>query len=187
MPTYLPARLGVTYSEAIAESMASATIGDPLLITLEIHNENFRDAQGNPTAARVVNDYRPLRATLEADAPLNAGEEVTFSPVPFRYVAPPQTDGGAPSAVQVEVDNVSQTLTTLLLQAGRSKVQLIEREYLPSDTSAPHVMPPTRLTLSNVKAGVTTVSAQAGFGNLTNRRFPGNTYTRELFPALAAR
>jgi hypothetical protein len=187
MPTYLPPRLGISYSEAIAESMASATVGDPLLLALELRRD-WTEA-GEPVAARVVNDFRPLTATLEADAPLNPGEAVEFTPVPFRHARQEQTDSGAPAAIGVEVDNVSQTLTELLMRdkTSREPLRLIEREYLPSDTSAPHVMPPTKLVLAKVEASSTTVSAQASFGDLTTRRFPVDLFTRERFSALSAR
>lgn len=188
MPTYLPARLGISISEAIAESMASATVGDPLLMTLEIRRD-WVDENGDPLVARVVNDYRPLTATLEDDAPVQPGEAVEFTPVPFRHARQEQTDSGAPSAVGIEVDNVSQRLTELLVRekTSREPLRLIEREYLPSDTSAPHIIPPTKLVLSKVEVGSATASANAGFGDLTNRRFPVDLYTRERFSALSAR
>lgn len=180
MPTYLDPRLGISYSEAIAESMANNVQGDPILLTLELRNANFVDDNGDPTSAWIVNDYQSLQA-YDEDGVLR-----TFLPVPFRYAKPEQTDGGQPAAVQIEVDNVSQILTQQLLRAGRDPVYVIEREYLPSDTSAPHVLPPTQMVLTNVKARVETVTGQATFGDFSNRKFPFNTYTREKFPALAA-
>jgi hypothetical protein len=188
MPTYLPAVQGIQRSEAIAESMASATAGDPILLTLEIYHPSFVDDNGDPTAARVVNDYRNLAATLEADAPLDASTEVTFIGVPFRYTRQEQTDSGAPAGVQIEIDNVSLAITRLLAQLPGSldPIRCIEREYLPSDTSAPHVLPVTKLYLSGVEVDVTSVKATVSFGDLTNRRFPVDEYTREQWPALAA-
>ena len=190
MPTYLPPRLGIQYSEAVAEAMASAKVGDPILLTLEVYRNGWVDeTTGAQAIARVVNDYRVLYAALEDDAPYNAGETVAFQPVPFRYVKQEQTDSGAPSGVSIEIDNVSQQLTSLLLQdkTSREPLHLIEREYLPSDVSAPHVLPVTKLTLSDVEATVTGVTAKASFGDLTNRRFPVDTYTRERFAGLTAR
>lgn len=180
MPTYLPPRLGVSYSEALAERMASNKQGDPILLTLELQNENFVDDDGAPTSAWIVNDFRPLVAVDEN------GNTRTFQPVPFRYTKPEQTDSGAPAAVQIEIDNVSQLLTAQLLRAGRTPVFVIERQFLPSDTTAPHILPVTRMTLTNVQAGSTTVTGQAVFGDFSNRKFPFYTYTRERFPALAA-
>jgi hypothetical protein len=180
MPSYLDPRAGVSISEAIAEAYASATAGDPVLLTLELHHPDFT------APARVVNDFRTLTATLEADAPYNAGEAVEFSGVPFRYTKPEQTDSGAPAAVGIEIDNVSREITNLLLLAAESfePVRVIEREYLPSDTSAPHVLPVTTMELSGIEVSVETVRAQLSFGNLTNRKFPSLQYTAENSPGL---
>jgi hypothetical protein len=182
MPTYLPPRAGVSISEDAAQNYASATVGDPVLLTLELIHPAFTQP------ARVVNDLRNLTATLEAGAPYNAGAAVEFIGVPFRYTKPEQSDSGAPAAVPVEIDNVSRALTELLMLARESMepVEVIEREYLPSDTSAPHVLPPTRLELTNIVITPETVSAQLGFGNLTNRKFPPRIYTAEDFPGLAS-
>lgn len=180
MPDYLSPRLGITYSEAIARSMASNQQGDPLLITLELQCANFVDDDGDNISFWLVNDFAELVAFDENEV------ERTFLPVPFRYSKPEQTDSGAPAGVQVEVDNVSQVLTSQLLLAGRVPVFIVEREYLPSDLTAPHVLPPTRLLLTNVKVSTTTVTGIASFGDFTNRKYPYSTYTREEFRALAA-
>jgi hypothetical protein len=182
MPAYLPARAGVSISQAMAESYASATAGDPALMTLELHHPDFT------APARVVNNLRNLTATLEDDAPYNAGEAVEFIAVPFRYIRPPQSDESAPAPVAVEIDNVSLALTTLLMQALESMepVQVIAREYLPSDTSAPHVLPVTTLEMTGIEIGVETVRAQLTFGHLTNRKFPVRQYTAENTPGLTA-
>jgi Domain of unknown function (DUF1833) len=174
MPIYLPPRLGLSHSEAIAEAYASATAGDPVLLTLEIHHPDFDEP------ARVVNDFRNFTATLEADAPYNAGEAVLFTAVLFRYTKPEQVaDGsGAPAAVGIEIDNVSGHIAELLMMARESMqpVTVIEREYLPSDTSAPHVLPVTSMTMSNIVIGVETAKANLSFGDLTNRKFPAKVY-----------
>lgn len=182
MPTYLPPRAGVEISEAIAEAYASAKVGDPVLLTLELQHPSFVDANGDATSAWIVNDHRDLVATDE-DA-----NERTFIGVPFRYVKPEQTDSGAPQAPTVEIDNVSLEVTRLLMLARGSDdpVRVIEREYLPSDTSAPHVLPPTVLELGPPTITPETVSAPLLFGGMTNRKWPATQYTAEAFPALAA-
>lgn len=177
---YLDPRLGITYSEAIAESMASNVQGDPILLTLELRCAAFVDTDDEPVSLWIVNDFAPFTAFDED------GVSREFLPVPFRYTKPEQTDGGQPASVQVEVDNVSQILTAQLLRAGRDPVYIVEREYLPSDPSGPHVLPPTRMVLTDVRAGCETVTGQARFGDFTNRKFPFHTYTREQFPSLAA-
>lgn len=187
MPTFLPPRLGISLSDAIAEAFTSAPVDDTWLLTLELHHSSFVDEFGNPTAARVVNDWADLTATLEADAPINASEAVVFKGVPFRYTMPEQTDSGAPNAVTIEIENVSRDLTALLdLAVGSNEaILLIERQYMASDTSGPHILPVTKVYLSNVVVTTTTVQAQASFGNLTNRRFPGARYLRDEFLGLS--
>jgi hypothetical protein len=182
MPDYLPMHAGVQISEAIAEAMASATIGDPILLTLELRHPSFVDESDNPVSAWIVNDLRNLVAFDENDV------ERTFIGVPFRYVKPEQSDSAAPQVPAVAVDNVSLEVTRLLMLAKGSDdpVQVIEREYLPSDLSAPHVLPVTVLELSAPVITAETVTGQLIFGNLTNRKYPARTYTAEDFPALAA-
>lgn len=189
MPTYLPPRAGISISEAIAESYSQATVGDVQLYTLEIHHSDFRDDDGNPTAARLVNDWVDHDLTLEASAPLNGGEEVTFKGLPFKASLPEETDTGAPAAVSIEVENVSREITVLLDQAipSMEPVLMIIREYMSSDTSAPHKLPVVKMYLSNIVVTPTSITASATFGNLTNRRFPGVRYTRQTHPGLAAK
>jgi hypothetical protein len=189
MPTYLPPRVGISLSEALAETYALSNVDEPVLVTLEIHHPDFRLPSGAPTAARVVNDWQNLTATLEAGAPLNAGEAVLFTACPFTYTKPEQTDSGAPASVSIVIDNVSRQLTMLLDQAAESMIPVlvIERIYLPSDTSAPHEMPPTSMYLSAPQITPTTVTLTASFGNLTNRRFPGARYKRKQYAALSSR
>jgi hypothetical protein len=186
MPAYLPARLGLEISEAIAEAYASAKAGDPILFTLELHHSTFT------TPGRIVNDWVNHTLTLEADAPVDPSTAVEFIGVPFRYVRPEQVadlkDAGAPAAVPIEIDNISLAVAELMLLAKESEEPLtvIAREYLPSDTSAPHILPVLTLTMTDIELGVETVSAKLVFGDLTNRRFPRRPYTAEQFPGLVA-
>ena len=180
MPTYLPENAGVALSEPYAISLASNTIGDPALRTLELRHPRFTDEDGNATGIYIVNDYRNLTATDEDS------NTHTFIGLPFKYVMPEQTDSGAPKASSVEIDNVSREVLRVLLQARESDdpVEIVERMYLPSDTTAPHVLPVTVAELSSPVASVETVSAQITFGSLTNKKFPARVYTLEEFPTL---
>lgn len=188
MPTFLPPRVGLELSQALAEVYTQRTIGDPMLITLEVYHPGMLDGDGNPTSFRCVNEWTDLLATLEASAPFNPSEEVTFHAVPFRYVSPSENDTGAPAAVSIEIDNASLEVTRLLdsIIGSPIPVIVIERRYLPSDTSAPHATP-TVMELQAPEATTGGVRMSASFGNLTNRRFPGLRYTRAKYPALAAK
>jgi hypothetical protein len=189
MPIYRPTHVGLQYSEALAEAYVHAPADDPVLVTLELHHPDFRDEAGDPTAARVVNDWQPLLATLEADAPLNAGEEVSFAGIPFTFVRPAETDSGAPSAITIVIDNLNAQITRYILQAQESEEPLlvILRTYLPSDTSAPHELPVVKLYVASpvtIDPG-SQARLQCSFGDLTNRKFPRLEYTRETHPTLA--
>lgn len=188
MPVMLPARLGVSQSEALREAYAHATAGDPELLTIALYHPAFVDSLGNPTAVYCVRDMEPLDATLELDAPLHAGQQVTFEPIPFDFTRPEESDGNSPPEVTVSLDNVARDLMPWLAAASASQtpITMIVRVYLPSDTSAPHENPPMSLVLRNVTATATTVSAKAGYGDLINSRFPRKEYTRETHPGLAS-
>jgi hypothetical protein len=181
MPTYLPGNAGIQFSEAIAEAFASAKAGDPALRTLELRHPSFTDADGNPISIRIVNDYRNLEATDEHS------QTHTYIGIPFEYVMPEQTDSGAPKAASVQLDNVSREVLRVLMQARESDdpVEIVERMFLPSDTSAPHVLPVTTAELQAPVATVESVSAQIAFGGLTNKKFPARYYAPEYFPTLA--
>lgn len=181
MPAYLPPHLGVSQGAAIREAWASATAGETIVRTLEFHHPAFS------APARVACSLRDLTATLEAGAPVDAGLPVTFVGLPFRFSLPDQTDSGAPPAVTLEIDNASLYIARLLEQArGREQLLVMHRDYLRSDTTAPHVLPVLRtwMQLVRLKPDIATGTLAVTF--LTNLRFPVNLFTRERFPALAA-
>jgi hypothetical protein len=189
MPTYLPARRGITQSEAMAEARAFARVDQPELLTLALYHSSFLDRFGQPTALYLVCDHEEFTATLEADAPLHAGQEVTFTPVPMTVVMPEETDESRDPRASIEVDNVARLLSPLLREAtaGSEPVRLIARTYLPGDTSAPHEMPPLNLEIQGAESDGVNVRLQAGYGDVTNFPFPAVSYTAEEgFAGLAA-
>lgn len=184
-----PPRRGVSYSEALAAAYASAPEDEVVLDTIELLHPSFRDDAGQPTGVRVVNDHSNLTATLEADAPLNGGEAVTFFRCYFTFRRPPETESANLPEVELQVDNVSRVLVPYLelAKTSRSPVTLIYRPYLASDLSGPHMDPPLRLTLKNIGGNMNSLTARAGFSDMANRRFPGLEYTARTFPMLVAR
>jgi hypothetical protein len=188
MPTYLPPRLGISQSRAYAEAAAFAKAGEPVLLTLAIYHPLITD----PTTEQqigvyIVNDFEPLRATLEDDAPLDGGAEVTFRPVPMRIRLPDESSDAPAGTVEIEISNVSRELVPYLEAAAASAdpIELMFRTYLPSDTGGPHETPPLRVQVTGATVTTTAVSLTASFGDTTNRRFPRLEYTPEDFPCLA--
>lgn len=189
MPTYRDPSHGVSFSHALAEAYANAPDDEVILDTLEFRHPDFVDGAGNPTGVRVVNDHAELLAYLEADAPIDAGAEVTFYPVRFTFTRPSESDAGASPEINVAVDNVARLLMPYLDAAkdSREPITITWRQYLASDLAAPHIDPPVTLTVTSISADMNGVTMRAGFADLTNRRFPAREYTSRLFPGLSAR
>lgn len=169
-----------TLNQAIREAMASAPVGQVLYDTLEFHHPVFT------TPIRVVLDEVALDARLEATAPADAGQIVTFIAYAFEFVRPDVTSA-VPQAV-VEIDNVDLMIGQSLDAATRSgqPVQVIYRLYSSLRASVgPDNQPPMQLELKSATVSLMRVRATLGFFDLLNQVFPSQDYTLERFPGLA--
>lgn len=168
-----------TLSQAIKEAYASAPSNSVIHHTLEIWHPNFT------VPIRVVRDTVTLEATLEAGAPRNAGELVSFVGYAFDIV-PPEVEHSAIPQCVIEIDNVSRDILAQIdLALGNvDPITVIYRAFLSTDLSGPENDPPLTLTILSITANVFRIRAMAGFGDLTNKRFPGLDYTAEVFPGL---
>lgn len=184
-----PPRRGVSYSEALAAAYATAPEDEVALDTIELLHPSFRDDNGDPTGVRLVNDHSNLVATLEAGAPLNAGETVTFYRCYFSFRLPPETESASLPEVELQVNNVSRLLVPYLelARTSRAPVTLVYRPYLVSDLTGPHINPPLQLTLKSIGGDMNNLTARAGYTDLSNRRFPASEYTARKFPGLVLR
>lgn len=171
--------------DAIKEAYATAGADEPILHTLEMRHPSFLDDDGNAVAVRVVADQEDLTAQLEADAPLNGGEYVTFTAAAFEFKLPQVDDGGLPQ-IEIAMDNVTQILMPYLREAASSTevAEVTYRPYLPSDLTTPQMDPPLTLELTNVQANLFRVSGRAQFKILHNVPFPNKRYTLEDYPSL---
>lgn len=168
-----------TLSQAIKEAYASAPAASVILHTLEIWHPNFT------VPIRVVRDTVTLEATLEAGAPRNAGELVSFVGYAFDITPPDVEHSSIPQCV-IEIDNVSRDILAQfdLALGDINPITVIYRAFLSDDLSGPENDPPLTLTIMSISASVFRIRATAGFGDLTNKRFPGVDYTAEVFPGL---
>jgi len=169
-----------TLSQAIMEAYASAP-DDPIYHTLELRHPAFT------TPIRVVRDWADLTATLEASAPANPGETVTFVRFAFDFTKPEVSASGVPQ-LTIEIDNVDRAIVANIEAAltTADMVQATYREYLGSDLSGPQNDPPIHMTIMSITADVFRVRATAGFPDLMNRRFPSTEYDSETFPGLVS-
>jgi hypothetical protein len=175
----------VSLSEAWKEACTVAPSGVVQLHTLEFRHPNFRDDNNVPVALRVVLDHVNLDARLENDAPMNAGEMVTFIPLSFALELPNVESVAAPE-LKLMMDNVSRDIEDYLAKSTASPhpVQVTYREYLSTDLTGPQNNPPMTFTLKNPEADDMQVTATATTTDVGNRQFPNQDYTTERFPGL---
>lgn len=173
-------------SQAIKEAYASAPVDDFYLYTIEINHPAFVDGSGNPTAIRVVADEVDLVATLEASAPLNGGQQVTFTAFAFD-VKPPEVSDIANPVMTLVMDNVSTEIENNIALATASgvKAEVTFRIYLSSDLSGPQNYPTTTMTVFDIVADDFTVTCTCGYSDPANKLFPGELYTLQRFPSLS--
>jgi hypothetical protein len=169
------------YSDDLRERLSSAPADKQLsVITIEIRHPAF-----DPPAARYVNDTIDLTATLEDDAPLDAGETVAFTATRFDAILPESNDQGLPTC-SLEISNVAGELMPWL-QASVSvpaAIELSVREYLRDDPSEPgHVI--HGLNIKKTRAELQRVKAQAGFEDVLNLSGPRRVYLVKDFSTLA--
>jgi hypothetical protein len=167
-------------SAAIAEAYAAAPVDGVIYHTLELWHPAFA------APIRVVRDEVALDARLEAGAPRNAGEVVTFVAYAFDIVPPDQNAEGLPQAV-IEIDNVSREILVQLDAAVASgqPVTAIYRQYL-SDAllDGPEYDPPMELAIQSLSATALRIRATCGFPNLIGLRFPRLEFDIESYPGL---
>lgn len=170
-----------TLSAALEEALASAPSDQVIHHTLEIWHPSFA------LPIRVVRDFVPLDARIEAGAARNAGAIVTFVGYAFDMTLPDQTSSGLPQAV-IEIDNVSREIGAQIDQAviAGAPITVIYRAYLSNlVTVGPENIPPLEMTLISVTMTPMRVRCVAGFTNLLDVRFPRRDYDLERFPGLA--
>lgn len=171
-----------TLSTAIKEAYASAPTDEIIYHTLEIWHDNFS------VPIRIVRDTTTLTATLESSAPRNPSASVNFTAFAFDIVPPEVTHTAVPQCI-IEIDNVSRDIVANieLAMGSTDKIEVIYRAFLSGNlASGPENDPPLTMTIMAIHADVFRVRATAGFGDLSNMRFPGVDYLSETFPGLIA-
>lgn len=159
---------------------ASAPAGVVIIETIEILHDSFA------APIRLTNQLEDVDVTLEATAPEDAGQEVTFTAVPFALVLPRAGDGGI-QTIDITISNLDQIASNYLETAieNPGAVTLIYRIYMSDDTSAPAEDPPTRLELVSAVADFQQLVAKAKNADNINRKFPNIIYNIYDHPGLA--
>lgn len=160
-------------SEVLKEAFASCRADEVIYSTLELSHPNFTQP------IYVVNDRVPLTV------PLETGVTVTFVAFSFDLILPEVTADSVPM-MEVKLDNTSREILVAIRQAMGStqKVTATHRFYSSRDLSGPQNDPPLEADLLKIKADVFRITAQAGFYNVMNKRFPMTEYDLKTFPGL---
>lgn len=175
----------MSYEQALKEAYASAPLDEVILDTLELRHPSFVDDLGNPTAVRIVCQYQNYELRLEANAPINGGQLVTFIACPFKFKLPDFSEDSVPT-LQIQVDNVSREITKYLEMAIAeiTPIGVTYRPYLASDPSGPQMDPPFYFSLSKVTVDVFQITGTCTINDVHNWPFPADKYTPSRFPGL---
>jgi hypothetical protein len=169
-------------SEALKEASASAPSDVVIISTLEIRHPAFE------APIRVVSDYIPVTAMLEANAPIDGGTMVEYQPFAFELTLPELMDKGIPE-LGLKIDNVSREIlqNIELAMPLPDKLEITYRAYLSNDlASGPHNDPPLHLTITSIEADATAITAKASVADFINKKFPNQEYDETRFPGLIA-
>jgi len=172
------------YSDDLRDYVFSADPDVAVIDTLEFRNPAFLDEGGNVVPIRVANRRDDFTARLEADAPVNGGENVTFLACAFEGQLPESSDQ-SPPVFQIAVSNAARVLMPWLDKAADSADPLFMtyRAYLSDDLTAPQFVM-DGFTIKSVVAGMLQVTASAGFEDFLNTPFGKKLYTLTDFPGL---
>ena len=142
--------------QAIMEAYASSPSDVLIYHTLEIKHPDFIDDNGNPITIFLVQGFHNITAKLET------GKNVEFQAMCFNIELPP-------------VDTSSQHRT-----------ELIYRPYLSTDLTTPQMIPPVRLTVTEISGDVYKITAKARMTDIGNKTFPNETYRLSKFMGLVS-
>jgi hypothetical protein len=169
----------MTVSNALQRARASAPAYEIILDTIEIRHASF------PAPIRLVRGDTDLQATLEASAPENAGEQVTFTHAGFELVLPRAGQDGF-QMLTLNIGNIDKAVMRHLeiASANPGPVTVIFRQYLLSDTSGPAIDPPAVLDIESAVADPFVVQAQAKSENWLNQNVHSIMYDLTRFKGL---
>jgi hypothetical protein len=180
MPTYTTGPGGVQTSAAYREAMAIAPIGRAMLYLLEV----YHPALDEPL--RFALNHEDVTATLEADAPRDAGTAQLHKALPLGFQLPTESDGSAAPGLRMWIDGVSSHVTDALDATVETldDTELILRVYASDDLTAPAKLPPVRMPLRSTSVGEERVVVTAAYTDPVNEAFPRKTFTRREYPGL---
>lgn len=175
------------WTEAWAEAQASVPANIIELYTLELLHPSFIDEFDNPTSVRAVRDTQNHILPLEATAPLNGGEDVEFTAIPFEVPWPEQQEGQVPE-LSIRIDNIGREIVPYLDAAVQVQAPLtiIFRGYLFDTVAGTKVagFDPITFPLRSVTVTESYVEGSASPADLANLRAMRLVYDLANYPGL---
>jgi hypothetical protein len=110
---------------------------------------------------------------------------VEFIAMAFDLSLPPVDTAPMPE-ISITLDNVSSEIVKHIDKAASSqdKIEVTYRPYLSDDLSAPQMIPPITLTITEITADIMHITATARMMDIGNKSFPSETYTLARFVGL---
>ena len=179
-----------TLTDALEEAYASAPAARPIIHTMSIFYTGLGDEvylyQGFD-GDRVTAEGVPMKNfRLESPSRYHSGQVVEFTCLPFD-VRLPNVNSQGPAKGQLIFDGASGEIAQHMLAAigNGVSVEVTYRAYLAGlELDGPQNLPPIVFGLENVSVNALQVRGDITLPNLTNKRFPSETYTSTKFPAL---
>lgn len=173
-------RRGVTLAQALQEAAAIAPITRQMIYTYELWHPTLS------APLYFANDNADLDASIEVTAERNPGTLVTFLSCPLAVARPEEGDQPESPKLSMSRPDLAGLLRPLLAAARGSTVPwvLIERLYASDDLTAPAMLPPLQVELTNVDMVGSALQIEAQFDDDGTLAVPAITFRRNEYPGL---
>jgi hypothetical protein len=171
----------VTLTDAQKQAYARAHTSTMHLWCVEMRHASF------PSPLRVVQHKANVTVTLEATAPVDAGDDVLFTALGFR-LREPEISTEPDTTITIEVDGVTGSVIPYLATANQTTTPIeVTCRAIAYDVVAGTVtalLGIFHLQVRHIRSTLTTVSLSLGYTNSANQDFPNEVYTPESNPGL---
>jgi hypothetical protein len=169
-----------TYDEAWAEAAASNRRNAGRLVTLELLHPGIV-AEGVMVPVRAIAARRARQLRLEDNAPVDAGELVTFEPLGFTSSMPVRAANGAVTC-KVSISNIGGRIWPYIEKAVevQADAMLILRQYFKSDPDT-IVVGPVRFVVTGVTMSNGIVEGDCSIDTNADVMVPSLKYTADRF------
>lgn len=172
-----------THNLTPAQKEAYARVSNTLRV---VNALEFR----HPTFAaplRIVQGMDEITCVLEADAPVDAGQSVTFSAFAFQSDEPGITTD-PDNALNIRLDGISGIFQEAFATASESNVPIsVTIRPLMYDVFAKGngaIQASYHVEVQEIRSNMTSVAVKCGFSNPANKAFPNVVYSEQTNPSL---